>query len=437
MLVLFCIFFFILTVLILQLTYKYFVIQPSDWLNLIFSTSILFLLTIILLNSPSNQLYKFVLWALLILLVSQNIPVELNFKDKILALFNIVNMWILNVYFVNFIPKILPFQWVASPLAYLGFINGIAFILFLCFSLRFLSSKPLLSFQSKHFAYALIMNALIGCGLVYFLPEFRLLPLIYRKWSGLRDNLPAILMWMIFGYLAYLLIKTVWKMRQLQKEKMISLKRYIREYEQLYEQVSTFKHDYQNILHSLNLSLNQNNLEEVKSIYYDVIAPTSKIVESQNSTVNQLKHIDSMAIKSTLYEKIIYAKSEGINISVFIHTQFDNKKDQTLPLIRALGILMDNAIEAAKQSEEKAILLTISSENNQTNFLIQNTYQPNENIKEYLFSTRKSTKKAQQGHGWGLYNLQQIIQQEGWFLTTSLDEKWVQQRLGIPTLSNK
>ena len=100
-----------------------------------------------------------------------------------------------------------------------------------------------------------------------------------------------------------------------------------------------------------------------------------------------------------------------------------------------LGILLDNAIEAAKKGTEKIVELKIAEEMryNRSVMIVKNTYD-NEKIDfKKLYEKGYTTKQeSDQRHGLGLWEVQKIINRnDNLRLATSIEGDFFKQQLNI------
>ena len=99
---------------------------------------------------------------------------------------------------------------------------------------------------------------------------------------------------------------------------------------------------------------------------------------------------------------------------------------------RILGILLDNAIEASSEADEKVINLTFKddTENNRQLIIIENTYKDKNINTEKIFEKGVSSKENHTGIG--LWEVRKLISKNNNVnLHTSVTEKYFSQQLEI------
>ena len=80
--------------------------------------------------------------------------------------------------------------------------------------------------------------------------------------------------------------------------------------------------------------------------------------------INQLKNLPSGGLKGLLYYKIAVARNNDINIEVDVSQDASPvlnalNQDELKIIFKLIGIYCDNAIEAAKDTKKKIVLIEI------------------------------------------------------------------------------
>lgn len=193
-----------------------------------------------------------------------------------------------------------------------------------------------------------------------------------------------------------------------------------KEYDMLLSNVSTFedwiekeqftRHEYKNqlaVLYALSSEKEvQNKIEEI----------INQNLNIKDEVVNNLKELPKGGFKGLLYYKTIIAEKNKLNITVNVSIKEKGilkslNKNNTTILAKIIGILYDNAIEAAKESRKKRLLLEIYELKDRVNIVISNTFKKN-SIVENRFEKGVSSKGK--NHGNGLYYLNKILKENKW-----------------------
>lgn len=192
------------------------------------------------------------------------------------------------------------------------------------------------------------------------------------------------------------------------------------------DQLRTFKHDYGNIMQAMSGYIEKKDVEGLGK-YYKRLSLECK--EINNLGALSMNLIKEPAIYATLANKYYKAVKEGIKVNVEIVAVVENKNnDNMFDYARILGILLDNAIEAAKECNEKEINIRYFKDSYAQRIVceIENTYK-NKNIDtQKIYQKGYSSKDST---GLGLYMVQKLILKNWSFgLKTSRNEKYFIQR---------
>lgn len=238
---------------------------------------------------------------------------------------------------------------------------------------------------------------------------------------------PFIFLGLIALGFVYIFFTTVYdfsrKKRKIEEDSKNQLLTYVKEVEQLYDEVASFRHDYINILFSLKMAITSKDIDQVEKIFNDTVAPTEKIINTRSYEITKLNRISPVELKSLLYIKINLARSKNIDVILDIPAIIKSIFLDNLVLMRLVSILLDNAIENAEISSMKEITISIF-ENNTTQYInISNSVEYSESNIEKIFEKNYSTKEqvTNKEHGLGLFYLKKVIDSsENLFLETKI-----------------
>jgi two-component system sensor histidine kinase AgrC len=217
------------------------------------------------------------------------------------------------------------------------------------------------------------------------------------------------------------------KLFELQNKQYEQLIEYTGIIESLYEDIRNQKHDFLNILFSIKGYVETGQWEEFSSLYRSILDEYSE--SAPGDILILLNRIQHPGLKGILGYKLKYAISLGITVHLNIFTTIKIGDIEPLVLCRIIGILTDNAVEAAYDSQEKEIHIAMESDNSHTSVIISNTFK----VKPDLAQINKrgySTKGAKRGVG--LYNVKQLLSRNpSVSLKTSLENNMFFQELII------
>ena len=193
------------------------------------------------------------------------------------------------------------------------------------------------------------------------------------------------------------------KDRQLQE-----LATYSQHVEMLYGEIRAFRHDYLNILTSLKLSIEHEDLKGVREVYENVLRESGQQFYDSKFDIAKLSHIENPAVKSVLSAKLLEAQNKGIGISVEIDEPVRDLFIEVLDFITFLSILCDNAIEASLESDNPQLTLAMLQEENSLILIVENSTKAEKIDLARIFEKDYSSKGD--GRGLGLYKIQQLLE---------------------------
>ena len=142
--------------------------------------------------------------------------------------------------------------------------------------------------------------------------------------------------------------------------------------------------------------------------------------------------ISNPGIYSLLNNKYFKAASLGITFELDFFINLDSLNVNMYKFSRAIGILLDNAIEEAEKCDEKIVLVSFLRENrnNRSVITVKNTYM-NKNVDiEKIFQKGESGKANH--FGIGLWEIKRYVQKSNNLdLFTSKDDKFFTQELSV------
>ena len=185
----------------------------------------------------------------------------------------------------------------------------------------------------------------------------------------------------------------------LQQARSAVMQDYTQRMESLYEEVRIFRHDYRNILSTMQIYIDNGSTEELREYFHRHILQDPAVFSDNGFVLGRLHLIEDPAVKSLLYTKLIAILNRSISLTVEIADPVPVLPMDSLTLCRILGILLDNALEAADESEERTLHLSIVTTETDVTFLITNSTQPLSVPVSALFQRGYSSKENHDGIG--------------------------------------
>lgn len=189
------------------------------------------------------------------------------------------------------------------------------------------------------------------------------------------------------------------KKLELQAREQENLTHYMAQLENHYQDIRRFKHDYLNILSTITGYIQENDMDKLRNYFDSSIVTSSSILVNQDDTLARLSLIKVTEIKGLLYTKMVQAMNRQLDVSFELTQEITELSTDLLTLSRVLGIFLDNAIEAASETEQKRFHIAIVCKVHSVIFHIENSTKPLLFPLEELFKPSISSKEAHSGLG--------------------------------------
>ena len=232
--------------------------------------------------------------------------------------------------------------------------------------------------------------------------------------SPLREYMILFFILTIIFLLRYLNFKTrqldKQRIQQLKDNQLADLTSYVQQIETMYGELRSFRHDYQNVLISLNESIKTKDLAVIEDTYNTILNKEGIVLEDEHYSLAKLDNLKTLPIKGIISTHVIQAWQKNIPVHLEIDDVIQDEPIDILDYVRITSILLDNAIEAAEKSENPFLTIVFlkNAEDNEVKLLIENSC-PNEVIDiTKVFKKGYSTKGK--GRGLGLATVQTILQ---------------------------
>ena len=343
-----------------------------------------------------------------------SLPIELIFTRLFLIIFNIPYEAVYNT----------PLLRIISTL----FIYLCVFITYLIIK-KYKYSISVTDSLSKRNKLVIFVNSIIGA--ITIATQFYLIGYYY-------DTLPlGIILLSILTLVAYFSISifSLFKTTKLEitSQNLEQAQDYNMTLKVLYDDIRTFRHDFGNIVQAIGGYVETNDINGLKEYYKQlkIDCEDIKSLEMLNPTL-----IDNPAVYSLLSAKYHKAASLGIEMKIHISLKLADLNMKIYEFTRVLGILLDNAIEACENCDEKIINLEIRRDEKcpRQLLLIQNTYLDKnvdlDRIREKGYTSKTSSDGKP--HGLGLWEVDKILKKsKNLNLYTTKDSYFFTQQLEI------
>ena len=186
------------------------------------------------------------------------------------------------------------------------------------------------------------------------------------------------------------------------------MERYSRHIEELYKEVRSFRHDYTNLLTSLRLGIEEEDMEQIKEVYDSVLKDSSEKLQDNKYDLGRLVNIRDRALKSLLAGKFLKARDKKIVFNVEVPEEIQVEGMSLLDFLTIVSILCDNAIEASVEASQPHVSIAFLKNGEQETFIIENSIKEEGIDISEIFSFGASSKGEERGVG--LYTVMKIVE---------------------------
>lgn len=269
----------------------------------------------------------------------------------------------------------------------------------------------------------LILNMILG--IIMLLVESYLFS-IYIDTVPIKLALSIVLATLIyFTFTIYTLFRT----NKLEKteEELENEKLYNKTLTILHDNIRGFKHDFNNIVQAIGGYVSLKDIEGLQK-YYERLLEECKLTNNLN--LLNPETINNPSIYSLLTNKYFVSTEKGITMNFSIFSDLSGISTNMYEISRILGILLDNAIEAAEETEEKLVDIEIKSDDKKHIFIIKNSCKDPNISTTKIFEKGYSTKNRDSG--FGLWNVHKILSKNtNLDLYTTIDGNMFSQKFTI------
>ncbi len=248
------------------------------------------------------------------------------------------------------------------------------------------------------------------------------------------DKLPILITFLSFlSMLAYFGI-SIYSLTRVMKlasttQKLQNAEEYNKTLTILHDNVRGFKHDFDNIVTTIGGYVKTNDMKGLKKYYVQLEDDCQKV---NSLYVLNPKLINNPGVYSLLTTKYHEAEKQGIKMNMTLLLDLSKLNMKIYEFTRILGILLDNAIDASKECDEKVINIIFRDDekHHRQLIIIENTYKDKDVDIEKIFNKGFSGKENHTGLG--LWEVRKILNKsKNLSLYTTKNEKYFSQQIEI------
>ena len=417
--------FFVESYLIMTLFLSMLNINVSNKQKLIYLTIVTFIgiISMLILPNPLNIFINYIFMILLSYLIFKFTLIKsiLSIVTSII-IFALVGTLILNPY-LNILN--ITYEQSETILIYrLGYLF-LMYSIILCISLILKTKNFKLSvidnLDNKNKSI-IIFNLILG----FFTLCIQLIITVYYT-----DTLPIIITFLSFITLLLYFVISIFSLTRVIKltqttKKLESAEEYNNTLRILHDNVRGFKHDFDNIVTTIGGFIRTNDMEGLKKYYLQLEDDCQRV---NNLYILNPEVVNNDGIYNLLTKKYYEAEEKNIKVNITFLLDLSKLNMKIYEFARILGILLDNAIDASAECDEKIINLSFrdDSKNSRQLITIENTYKDKNVDTEKIFE--KGITGKSEHSGLGLWEVRKIIKKTNNtnLFTTKNDKFFIQQ----------
>ncbi len=257
----------------------------------------------------------------------------------------------------------------------------------------------------------IFIMVILQCFMIFFLFQY----INTTTWLTSMEKVLILLSILSFVLLVIFLSVDIFKQfKKTEEDKLRS--RYNEVLEEYFEKIRADSHEYKNHLNAIYGILQVGDYDQIK----DLVKGYIQNVSNEDHLI-ELSKIKNQLIRALIYSKISYATSIEINFKYYIKSSLESIGISDSELVIIMSNILNNAIEASSESDDKYVELTLSKKDNKYDIVVKNSVSNNDyiNISE-MFNYGYSSKGDERGVG--LYNVKTIVYNNGGEILVDIDE---------------
>ena len=403
--VIFTLLLFIEIPLSLYLIISVFNLKTTRKQNLLYIGIMVFLgaISMYFLNRPINIIFNYITSFIVIYSIFKTNAIKTIIASVLPSfVFSIVESLIFNPYIT--LINVTYEQVLTIPICKIPLAIIIYFIVFIiAFTIRHKKfSINLLDNFDKKSKSLIIVNLLFG--LIYIIIEI-IITMKYVDILPLSFTFANFIMLLLYFCINLYSISKVVKLTNTTKQ-LESAEEYNKTLHILHDNVRGFKHDFDNIVTTIGGYINTDDMEGLKKYYAQLEQDCEKV---NNLYLLNPDSINNPGIYNLLTSKYNEAIEKDIDINLYFLMDLNELHMKIYEFGRIIGILLDNAIEAAENSKEKIIKISFRrEEKNMRNVIsIENSYSNKDVDTDHIFN--KGVSEKENHPGIGLWEVRKIL----------------------------
>ena len=194
---------------------------------------------------------------------------------------------------------------------------------------------------------------------------------------------------------------------QAQRDVIAQQRLYEQDLENIRQEVRTFRHDYKNLLAGLSQQVGDGELEGLRRTLSELDAGFDQRLGKQIQASTQIGNLQIPEVRSLLLSKLTAMRERGVECRLEVLYPVEAVDMDVWDFVRCLGVLVDNAMEAALETERPWVEIVLLAQDGRVFLRVSNPY-TNSIDPRKIWNEGWSTKGA--GRGVGLSGYQRILE---------------------------
>lgn len=194
---------------------------------------------------------------------------------------------------------------------------------------------------------------------------------------------------------------------QVQQDVIAQQQLYEQNLEDIRREVRSFRHDYKNLLAGLSQQAGEGELDSLRSTLSELDADFDRHLGEKIQLSIQIGNLQLPQVRSLLLSKLTDMGRKGVECNLEVLYPVETVGMDVWDFVRCLGILLDNATEAALETEQPWVEIVLLAQSGQLFLRVSNPY-TNVLAPEKMWSEGWTTKGT--SRGLGLSGYQRILE---------------------------
>ena len=193
---------------------------------------------------------------------------------------------------------------------------------------------------------------------------------------------------------------------EVQRDVIAQQQLYERDLEAIRQEVRSFRHDYKNLLAGLSEQADEGKLDQLRTALSELDAGFDRRMGEKIQVSTQIGNVCVPQVRSLLLSKLAAMGEQGIDCRLEVLYPVERVGMDPWDFIRCLGILLDNAAEAALETDTPWVEIILLPQKGRLSLRVSNPYTGTINI-DKIWTDGFSIKG--EGRGLGLPGYQRIL----------------------------